>query len=57
MCKTAKEAWAAFFLNGEELVAFTLKEATCDEIEATVELLAYEQGCDPAEIKCKVIMR
>lgn len=47
---SGKRSWVTFSLNGKEIAAFTIKGMAPGEIQATVELLAYEKGVTPAEI-------
>ena len=42
--------WVTFSLNGTEIAAFTVKGMAPREIQATVELLAYERGVTPSDI-------
>lgn len=48
--KTIDAKWVTFTLNGKEIAAFTVKGMAPGEIQATVELLAYERGVAPSDI-------
>lgn len=52
-----KEPWLVFLRNGKELFAYTMRGSFEGEAEVTIQLLAYEHGCDPADITTKVIER
>lgn len=42
--------WVTFSLDGKEIAAISVKGIAPCEIQATVELLAYEKGVTPSEI-------
>ena len=44
------ETWIVFTHAGHELVRVTAEHTFHGEVEAILELHAYEQGCAPAEI-------
>lgn len=52
-----REPWLVFLRNGEELLAYTVRGTFAGEREETIQQLAYENGCDPAEITTKVVNR
>lgn len=45
-----KPRWITFSMDGKEIAAVTIKGTFPGEIQATVELLAYEKGVDPSKI-------
>lgn len=53
-----REAWFVFFgPDNEELAAVTVRGLGDSEINATIELLAYEREIDPGMIGYRVAMR
>lgn len=44
-----------FFLNGEEILRYTIRGTFPGELEATKELLASERGVEPSEIKTVIM--
>lgn len=52
-----REPWLVFLRNGEELLAYTLRGTFPGEAQETIKLLAFENGCEPAEITTTVVNR
>lgn len=55
--RKAKEAWLIFTLDGKEIAAYSIKGTFSGELEATKDLLAFENHCPKEEIKVKGVMR
>jgi hypothetical protein len=45
------EKYLVFYLNEKELAAYTLRGTFPGEREATIDLLAHENGVDPTAIR------
>ena len=52
-----KKLWVVFTLHEREICAYTAEETFAGELESTIGLLAYENGCSESEIIPKVVMR
>ena len=46
--------WVVFSIRGRELCRYSIKGTFTGEMEATVELLAYENGIEADEIEIKL---
>lgn len=52
-----KREWVVFFAEGRELLRYTLRGESEGEREATIGLLAYENGLDESEIYFAIVTR
>ena len=53
-----KEPWIVFFgPDDQELCSYTVRGTSAGELEATIELLAYENGWEPCSISFAEITR
>lgn len=53
-----KEPWIVFYgPNGKELASYTLRGTYPGELDATINLLAYEHGLSPGEISFAEVTR
>lgn len=52
-----KELYKVFYLDGKEILAYTLRGTYNGEEQATKELLAYEKGVDVDRIKTNIVER
>lgn len=46
--------WKVFYLNGKELMRYTLKGTFAGEEQATKEMLAYDHGVSVEDIQTKL---
>lgn len=51
------EQWLVFYHGEKELAAYTLRGTFAGERQATIELLAYENGISESEIRTVVELR
>ena len=49
-----KAKWKVFYLNGKELMRYTLKGTFAGEEQATKEMLAYDHGCSVDDIEVRI---
>lgn len=54
MMSEANYNWIVFRLNGRVLCKYSIKGTFLGEMEATLELLAYDNGVDPQDITIKL---
>lgn len=52
-----KELYKVFYLDGKEILSYTLRGTYNGEEQATKELLAYEKGVDVDRIKTNIVER
>ncbi len=52
-----KELWKVFTKDGKELFSYTIRGEGEDEEECTIQLLAYENHCQPNQIHVHAEMR
>jgi hypothetical protein len=52
-----KGQWIVFYLEDRELCSITVRGSAEDEIKETKNLLAYENGCKPEDIRHEIVWR
>ena len=52
-----KERWIVFYLDGKEILSFTVRGMMVGEIRESIRLLAYEKGVPASSIYIAEVIR